>query len=320
MRYILYSIFFLLVSAGFCQAQLTKCDSLYIQNIEYAPFNDSLIAVYVYNESSDIFSYPGFILYDANGDTVAKEIVNYFGIGNEQVHYMTIQPGVVVQENFNGTIELWSGFYSTLECTYNQQVNLCPDTTCVELFLSLSNFGGALAFSEFTWDIKNTAGIVLYSGAMELDTMQQQDFDSLCLPFGNYIVEFNSATQPMGQVFASTYTNLLYNQGPSAQFIVNNTLLDLQFYESCDPLNSIGTPVSINPITAQVINDVLYVSDLSNTALGKVSLFDSLGKLLLKQETSESRIQFDLSNYPANGVYIIQVQGERFSYSKKFIK
>ncbi|HRF79325.1 MAG TPA: hypothetical protein PL070_04490, partial [Flavobacteriales bacterium] len=55
------------------------CDALDIVAIQWATFNDSTIVLKVTN--SDIgFDYPGFVLLDANGDTLAVETVNFFAI------------------------------------------------------------------------------------------------------------------------------------------------------------------------------------------------------------------------------------------------
>lgn len=322
MRYsLLYLILFLFVAVKPAKAQLSACDSVNIVNVEYWPFADSVIAVYVNNQSSTLFGYPGFILFDANGDTVAKEIVNYFGIGPfDQVHLLQVKPGVQVQESFNGTLELWSGFYSNLECTFNKQIELCPDSTCTELFISLANTGGAMAIATFTWDIKNLAGTVLYSGTMDLNTTQQNDLDSLCLPYGSYTIEFNSAQQPMGQVFASTYTDIFYPGGPGAQFMVNNTILNLDFYEACFDPNSIDESSNSLNIQAYSSNNTLYISNLSGKEIGEIFIYDSIGRLIIQEKSQNAKTEIDLSNYPNAAFYLLNIQKETSSYSKKFYK
>ena len=322
MRHIVfYVILFLFVAVKPIHAQLTFCDSLEIVNVEYWPFADSVIAVYVDNQSSNLFAYPGFVLFDANGDTVAKEIVNYFGIGPfDQVHLLQVKQGVQVQESFSGTLELWSGFYSNMECTYNKQIELCPDTTCTEIFLNLANNGGAIAIATFTWDIKNLAGAVQYSGTMELTGTQQHDVDSLCLPYGSYIIEFNSAQQPMGQVWATTYTGIFYPNGPGGQFIINNTILDLDFYEACFDPNSIEEPTNTLNIQAFVNNDLLHISNLKGKAIGNILIYDAIGRLIIKEQSQKSTAQIDLSKYPPAAFYLLSIHKGKESYSQKFYK
>ena len=61
------------------------CDDLLITSVQYSPFTDTVIVVQVENNSSSGFQYPGFVLISTNGDTVAKEQVDLFGIGQESV-------------------------------------------------------------------------------------------------------------------------------------------------------------------------------------------------------------------------------------------
>jgi hypothetical protein len=55
------------------------------------PDNTNILHLEASNLSDDIFSYPGFVLYNTVGDTIAKETVNYFGIGwNYQSHDLVL--------------------------------------------------------------------------------------------------------------------------------------------------------------------------------------------------------------------------------------
>ena len=60
-------------------AQSFSWDSIKISSV-IIDTNNSL-QVTVKNSSIDIISYPGFVLFNPNADTMAKEIVNYFGCG-----------------------------------------------------------------------------------------------------------------------------------------------------------------------------------------------------------------------------------------------
>ncbi|MEM7037845.1 MAG: T9SS type A sorting domain-containing protein, partial [Bacteroidota bacterium] len=69
------------------------------------------------NTSSDIVDYPGFLILDANGDTVAMEVVNYFGIGSgPQSHWMEIKMAFALP--MTGTLELHRGFYASRVCSW----------------------------------------------------------------------------------------------------------------------------------------------------------------------------------------------------------
>jgi hypothetical protein len=62
-------------------AAQNPCDLIGITDVRYDAFSDTAILVQVVNNSPEIFSYPGFILFDTEGDTLAREQVNFFGIG-----------------------------------------------------------------------------------------------------------------------------------------------------------------------------------------------------------------------------------------------
>ena len=93
------------------------CDSILITNIDYTPDSLNRISLMAANVNMDIISYPGFIILNHLGDTMAKEMVNYFGIGFfPQQHFLDVyQP---ITNPFAGTIELHSWFYDSLRCVF----------------------------------------------------------------------------------------------------------------------------------------------------------------------------------------------------------
>jgi hypothetical protein len=54
----------------------------------------------------------------------------------------------------------------------------------------------------------------------------------------------------------------------------------------------------------------------SNQVLGKIQLFDSIGRLVQTSETQEMEVEFDISMY-ANGLYIIKVGDKKFKILKQ---
>ncbi len=93
---------------------LPQCDSLIINCCGIGTDSITLDAS---NSTTVLFDYPGFVLLDSNNDTIAKESVNYFGIGGgPQTHYMIVVAPLVLP--FNGTLQLYSLFYDSLDCTW----------------------------------------------------------------------------------------------------------------------------------------------------------------------------------------------------------
>jgi len=99
------------------QTSGNPCDSIFIHSCQ--PNATGIqIEVVTSNHSLDIISYPGFVLLAENGDTIAVEEVDYFGIGwNEQTHILHIinQPSLPS----NATLELHSHFYDSLRCSWS---------------------------------------------------------------------------------------------------------------------------------------------------------------------------------------------------------
>jgi len=121
LKYSFLLVFSMLLSIGsFSQ---TNCDSLQIDccNLQLLG-NDTISLIAINISTQEIFDYPGFILLAQNGDTLAKETVNYFGIGwGGQTHYMNVQNPITLP--IQGTLELWGLFYDTLYCSYPFTIN-----------------------------------------------------------------------------------------------------------------------------------------------------------------------------------------------------
>lgn len=95
---------------------LPACDSVFIDCCTFDISPSNTLSIQVSNYSSNIFSYPGFILFNTNLDTVAFETVNYYGIGWDQTHTLDIIHPFNLP--FEGTFALYTGFYESLACTF----------------------------------------------------------------------------------------------------------------------------------------------------------------------------------------------------------
>ena len=125
MKKILFLLLFTSSSICFSQQSPGFCDSMIIDSIQFQAGSNNTISLQATNLSFsfDLVSYPGFILYNSNGDTIAKENVNYFGIGSSpQTHLLQIINNPVSLP-MNGSLELYSGFYDSLRCTFQITLN-----------------------------------------------------------------------------------------------------------------------------------------------------------------------------------------------------
>jgi len=120
-------LFILFIFPAFIHAQ--EPDDCHFLNIDCCNINifSNTITLHASNQSTNIFSYPGFILFDNDMDTVAIETVNYYGIGNYfQPHSLNIVSPFTLP--FDGYLELHTLFYGSYECSFPLSI---ADTTTV---------------------------------------------------------------------------------------------------------------------------------------------------------------------------------------------
>jgi hypothetical protein len=160
----------------FSKAQnLPQCDSLVISCCTFDSLGPNTVTLLVSNPSSELFDYPGFVLLDASMDTIAKETVNYFGIGTwPQAHTMTILSPLTLP--FTGYLELYTLFYQSFACSFpftiadtatsvteyssESEVIVFPNPCTDELHVDLS---GSSADSEVILAIVDVAGREVYA-------------------------------------------------------------------------------------------------------------------------------------------------------------
>jgi len=100
------------------------CDSIMIDSLRFSNNIPNAISLSAKTTILNLcVSYPGFILFNNNGDTIAKENVNYFclGFNTYQTHLLQIINNPVLP--MNGYIELHEGFYDSLVCSFNVTLN-----------------------------------------------------------------------------------------------------------------------------------------------------------------------------------------------------
>lgn len=106
-------LFSLLIAFNSNAQNPTYCDSVLVDCCTFGTSPGKVI-IQVYNQSSYLFSYPQFIIFDG-ADTIAKESTSYFGIGaGPQQHDLVIQQSFSLP--FTGVLKLYSYFGDSLEC------------------------------------------------------------------------------------------------------------------------------------------------------------------------------------------------------------
>ena len=140
----------------FLQSQnLPACDSVQIECCSFNSIGPNTITIQVANQSSYLFPYPGFILFNTAKDTMAIETVNYFGIGTfPQPH--TMQIITPFELPFEGLLELHSLFFEEYNCTFPLMIEDTVQTTITESSPGLLNIYPNPAKDIIYLDIDNT--------------------------------------------------------------------------------------------------------------------------------------------------------------------
>lgn len=292
----------------------TVCDSLDFVSIKYNPFTDTVIVVHVENNNTnEIFDYPGFVLLDANDDTVAVETVNYFGIGSESVHSLNVRPGVHDPlNNFEGTLQLYSGFYDMFECEWNLDQSLCADEPCDSLIIGFQNWGGALVLGNFAWSVLDSTGTVIENGVVEMTTNNQYWFHGLCLTPGEYSYNLYALGQPSGGGPTMTASSSTTYAAPSISMPFDwfaGNVMELPFYLSCISPESPNGIADLYKETLTILRNGEQLSVYSESPMEQVQIISAGGKLIGSFTPNTNR--FDVPAHLPNGLYLIHAQTEK---------
>lgn len=318
MKHILPVLFFLFPALTNAQ---TVCDSLDFVSIGYSPFTDSLIIVQVENHNSmEIFDYPGFVLIDNNGDTLAKESVFYFGIGQQSVHTLEVRPGVLDPlENFSGNLELFTGFFSEQACSWSLDQSFCPQTECDSLILGFQNWGGALVIGDFAWSLLDSTQTVIESGVLTMTANEQYWFRGFCLPHAQYSFSLYALGQPSGGGPTMTASANSWFSSPTLSMPMDwnsGNVLDIPFYLHCISESPNGIQQA-EKASLEILRNGGRLSLRSNDSMKTVEVFSIDGKMIGSFNPNSSQFTWPLD--VPTGLYLIRVETETGSFSQKVL-
>ncbi|MCF8464688.1 MAG: T9SS type A sorting domain-containing protein [Flavobacteriales bacterium] len=312
---------FLFSSTAFSQ---TACDSLDIISVQYSPFTDSVIVVSVENNNTEIiFDYPGFVLIDNNGDTLAKETVNYFGIGQQSVHSLTVRPGVQNPlENFVGVLQLYTGFFSDFACEWQLNEPLCSTNECDSLILAFENWGGALVLGDFAWSLLDSADVVIESGTFSMEAQGQHWEERFCLPKGMYSYTLIALGEPTGGGPTMTASAGVWYNSPTIQqyfswFDNDSSTLEIPLFMNCfgvQPPNGIEEQETEN---IEIVRNGNSLSVRSEKQMQQIELYAVDGKLMGTYAPKSNLIL--LPTELPHGLYFVRVKTPDGWVTQKFV-
>lgn len=295
------------------------CSVLEITALSYAPFTDTALqVVVVQNDPGFFFSYPQFMLIDLEGDTVALEQVNFFGIGpggDPQAHRMDLRPGMALPATpFNGSLVLryMTGEAPENTCTWPlDQQALCPPPPCDSVLVFVQNFGDADVDAAFTWSITdadgNTVGegdLTIAAGSVSMDTAL------VCLPPGELTLHMARPFDTGGQFFFGITPVGFFADGPSAQFVQPGDPgipmdLAFDFFTPCmEPSNGISRPAAPAPLIT-LADGLVQVRSANGEALGLLEVMDATGRSVRRVDARSSSTAIALGGQ-ARGMYLLR--------------
>lgn len=282
------------------------CDDVSIQSIRWHAFSDTAIVVHAVNNSADIFSYPSFILFDANDDTLAKETVNFFGIGGESWHLLRVMDGVTMPSMpFDGTLELWTLFTEELACAWSMTFDLCPPEPCYTFMPSMGNYGGALVLGTFNWEVWDEGGTIA-TGQFLMSETEQYVSETLCLPPGEYEMLVTPTGPPTGgaaMFFATDESGYGTELWPVAWSLPVS--LPVHFYAPCiDGTNNVEEEPESSFSVRHDPNGLL-LERRDGQAIGPAQLFDMQGRLLYMTSATTDRLAIPITSM---GVHVLRLE------------
>ncbi|MEO8733414.1 MAG: T9SS type A sorting domain-containing protein [Flavobacteriales bacterium] len=284
------------------------CDSLVIASVNWAPFSDTAIVVHVLSPTSTVIDSPGFLLVDANGDTLAQETGNSFGTPADNWHTLAVKPGANIPDGvFLSTLEL-PGSNANTACSWTMDASLCPTTACDTLFPMIQNVGTGTATGSFLYHLQQ-GGLEVASGTLALSSDVQFDSDTLCVAPGTYLLEIIPQQGPNG---GEPHFGVAYNggiQGPTAPVIWTTYCAEaFPFYGTCADISTgINEPSSAGLRIAQSFSGISLTRSDSK-ALGDIQVFDAQGRMITSTKDASGRWKLSTASWTA-GLYLIRTVG-----------
>ncbi|MEZ5084081.1 MAG: T9SS type A sorting domain-containing protein [Bacteroidales bacterium] len=165
MKTILFLLGFALLPVLLHSQNMPACDSVQIECCSFTTIGPNAVNIQVANQSSYLFPYPGFILFNTAKDTIAIETVNYFGIGTfPQIHTLEIKEPFEIP--FEGLLELHSLFFEEYNCTFPLMIEDSVQTMVLESADELLNIYPNPAKDVIYLEIDNTNVVDKYSLAV----------------------------------------------------------------------------------------------------------------------------------------------------------
>ena len=324
----------LAIAICFCFASApsnAQCEDVSVLGVHVNPFNMNELILHGFNASeSEIFSYPGWRLYDTSGVLIAEEQVDLFGIIEHSIHSLNLfEPLDYSIQSFEGTLELWTGFYDVLECTYDLEVfpwrvdeAVTEPYGCVPVGITLQmssdegfSFDISLtdsnAFSvlEQTYTIE-AGSFAVFLGATCLE-QEQCYYLSISSKSGTGTIQYL-----ISDVIEDVFFEYVFDEIGEDEILLNpfgQGVCDGSQNTIIDDFEAFSAIIYPNPATNNLTVDLGGFNGVNTT----VKLYDSTSKLVFEQ-LSSSTFMIDVSDV-AKGMYALELSTDKHILRRKVI-
>ncbi|MCB0794542.1 MAG: hypothetical protein KDB88_07370 [Flavobacteriales bacterium] len=317
----LLPLFTMLFASTGLSAQ-TLCDSVIVGPVHYSATDPNTIEIGAFTTTSDCIGYPSFVLYNDQGDTLAKETVNFFCLSFGPwpgIHALDVFPGANLG---NGpqllTLELYSGFGDTLVCSWALMVDLCPPDSCVYAQLTFTDWHDQLVQGQVYWFLEDHLSATVGSGVFELDGVNRNAEDSVCIAPGT---DYTLWVSPFTPIDVSDSINLAVSSNQGITGLINyfqndNVPSDMVFdwYEACVEIQNAVAAHDQPWIQAFHDGRHLVVRALG-FGLQEVELYDMHGRLLLREQPTSVPLRIATDGL-SSGIHVLVArnkEGERMT-------
>tara|TARA_Y100000589_G_scaffold297182_1_gene304796 strand:- start:215 stop:1108 length:894 start_codon:yes stop_codon:yes gene_type:complete len=264
----------------------SECEGVSIAGIHVNPFNTNELRLHSLNESEqEIFSYPGWRVYNEEGVLIAEEQIDLFGIFGNNMHSLEIlSPIDYNTTSFLGVVELWTDFYGSLACSFQLEIfpwrvdEVTEDPYgCIPIQISLYGYSEQVTSIEI--DITDNNSLIIfnetynwdagsYGGDIGIACLSQEECYYLSVTDTQNISNMNFSVAPVieelnyfpnylfGEVLGQEITLNPYNQGDCN----SNNITSLNIFDYTKKLEKVVDALGreVNHTTNQIL---FYIYD-----------------------------------------------------------
>lgn len=294
------------IAASALGASGQSCADLSIASVSYSAFHDSLIEVRLLNSGPIAWDYPSLIVYDPNGDTLAFHGADLFALTTDQTIVLPFADGAAIPIGpTTGTIELWTGFNTTLECTFDVAFDLCPAVPCLPLRPFLFTNNADLDPADIAWHLEDSVGTTVAAGSFHLDSTHTYVSDSACVAPGNYSIVIDPPWADADHLYFGIGSSA-WNSPTLQAHLIDTATIAFTVLGSCmEGTNAIPEEA---PAAVQLMmtDGLLTIAAAQDASLERIELWDACGILILAENIRSNVARIDLRGKAA-GVYPLRI-------------